>query len=96
MPIDVSGSSGQTTISGSQTTISGSDGTTIISGSVLSGSQGAPAFSLPVGDETITGSYSATGSMVIISGSDGCYDLYILLPSGSSMQWVDITSSCPG
>ena len=95
MPIYISGSDGQTTISGSNTTISGSDGTTVISGSVLSGSEGAPAFSLPVGPPSITGSYETTGSMVIVSGSDGCYELYVLLPSGSSMQWVDITSSCP-
>ena len=103
MPIDVSGSNGQTTISGSNTTISGSDGTTIISGSVLSGSQGIPALSLPVGDETITGSLpylTTTGSIVIAQdNTDNCFNVYINVPTGSSpntnLKWVLLTSSCP-
>ena len=101
MPIIISGSDGLTIISGSATTVSGSDGTTVISGSILSGSGGAPAFALPVGPETITGTLpylTTTGSIVVAqSGSNECYNVYINLPTGSipNLEWVLLTSSCP-
>ena len=100
MPIDVSGSNGQTVISGSNTTISGSQGTTVISGSVLSGSEGAPATSIPIGPASITASLPylhVTGALVLAKHeAHDCYRLMCNIPSGSSdmLFWVELTSSC--
>ena len=85
-------------------------GKTIISGSIITGSTGYnnggsnPKIGVPFGDDTITGSLpylTTTGSLVMaeINGQDGCWELYINMPTGSSpntdLKWVLLTSSCP-
>jgi len=79
MPINVSSSAGQTTISGSTTTHQSSGS---VSGSGLPSYPGTGSYPNPL-----------AGSQMIVSGSN-CYDIYVNLPLSGATTWVYLTGSC--
>ena len=98
MPINVSSSAGETTISGSSTTVSSSAGETTYGGSSISGSSGVSlsGSQFPVAN---TGScnVNTVGSMTIETDGN-CQRFYICMSGSTGYKWTFVTGSqgCTG
>jgi len=98
MPINVSSSAGETTISGSQTTVSGSEGETTYGASSISGSSGTSlsGSQFPVAS---TGScnINTLGTMTIQTDGN-CQRFYICMSGSGGYAWTFVTGSqgCAG